>query len=101
MLGCTEGEDDEGDLQPLEEDPFEGDRKGVAIEAGVSLAGLAGGGGLLVVDAELIVQGLQSRCQEGPLAQPQNAKDQKQVADEEPDKTKGQKREGRGDEGHD
>ncbi len=81
----AEGDHDEDDFQALEEHALEGEGEGVPVaDAAPGLPGRGlGGGDLPQVRARLVVQGLVAGRPEHGLAQPLEAEDQQQRADDE------------------
>ena len=80
----AEGDDDEDDLEALEEDALEGDDEAEPVEPELALGtGRAGGRKLLLEDRVLVVDGLETGGAENRLAQPLEAEDEKERADEE------------------
>ena len=79
-----EGDDDEDHLEAFEEDALETDDEAEPVEAGLRLrTGAAGRLGLLAEGLLLVVQRLQPRRAEDRLAQPLQAEDEQQAADDE------------------
>src|SRR6202034_3036099 len=61
VLGGSEGDDDEDDVEAFKEDALEGDRERVGVDAAGGLARLTGRGALCFEDRLLVVERLETR----------------------------------------
>ena len=101
-LRAAEGEHDEHDLESLEQHALERKREAVPVEAGaLDLRGAARFGELLREERVLVVQRLVAAGAQDRLAQPLQAEDEQERADDEPQRLQRDRGERRPERGHD